>query len=57
MCSDASDSQVFNINVLQQGGGNSSSAVITTLIGLQSEKGRWPSGPSILMKAIIKPLT
>jgi len=29
-----------NINVLRQGGGNSSSAVTATLIRLQKEKGR-----------------
>ena len=46
-----------NINVLRQAGGSSSSAVRTTLIGLQSERDRWMSGPSYLMKAMIKPST
>ena len=46
-----------NTNVLQQGGGSSSSAMIITLIGFRRKKGRWPSGPSILMKAILIPST
>jgi len=45
-----------NTNVLQQGGRSSSSAMKITLIGLRSKKGRWLSGPSISMKAIIIPI-